>query len=823
MKRCLLLLLLLGTSVRRCLLVSTRGHASTKSHVFYAVEMEGDSRAARALAKRHGLQFISKMGNMEGHYTFKDTVATRSRQMVESRLSMVPEVKWVKHQRAHYRDKRATISRPDDRTRHELAQRQDVIPREIYNVINSEEGLKDPLLFNDPYWPMQWELYNQGQFGSPKRFDLNIMPVWKRNITGKGVVVTIIDDGVDHTNTDLETNFEYYASFDLRGSHGLSHDPMPPNNQRNGHGTRCAGEIAMEANNSFCGVGIAFHSKIGGIRLLDGPVTDSMEATALTYNNHFIDIYTCCWGPKDNGKKMAGPGKLTAKALRMGSEKGRKGKGSIFVWASGNGGMVNDHCGADGYVSSIYTIAIGAITHYGLPAFFGEPCPAVMAVTLTGAIYGGGEPLPLVTATNVDEGCVTHFTGTSSAAPMASGILALVLEANPELTWRDVQHLIAKTAKIPNPMEPGWWINGGGYHIHDRYGFGLLDAGLLVQQAVGWKTVRPQRICSEEVILNPARILSPGGSVEVHVHTEACRGGKNAINVLEHVQPVVSITSVCRGDLSIDLLSPFGTKSRLLGTRHNDYSGAGLKNWTLMSVHSWGEDPRGMWSMKVTDNVNTVFKCFRSDFEQAAGTVLRVKMIFYGTFDPKKKCHDNQHRSLVSMGERYTINLDSKELKSDLSQKAIIQEEFEIENSNKINANDIPSPHKKKNLMTQNNSKSVKSFKPKEMDDTDGSNFAPHLKLLWNTLRNNINWVQYKSKTREHSPQLKQKKELQLPAGPDGPPLSFNVRGNLGDMVRTEQASRQELIRALSTDLRKMHMVREMSKAYKKLLEYEKE
>ncbi|RXM30286.1 PC3-like endoprotease variant A [Acipenser ruthenus] len=190
-----LLLLLLGASMWQCLLVSTRGQTSTKSHVFYAVEMEGDSRAARALAKQHGLQFISKIGNMEGHYTFKDTVATRSRQMVENRLSMVPEVKWVKHQRAHYRDKRATISRPDDRTRHELVQRQDVIPREIYNVINSEEGLKDPLLFNDPYWPMQWELYNQGQFGSPKRFDLNIMPVWKRNITGKGVVVTIIDDG----------------------------------------------------------------------------------------------------------------------------------------------------------------------------------------------------------------------------------------------------------------------------------------------------------------------------------------------------------------------------------------------------------------------------------------------------------------------------------------------------------------------------------------------------------------------------------------------------------------------------------------------------
>uniref|UniRef100_H3B1L8 Peptidase S8/S53 domain-containing protein n=1 Tax=Latimeria chalumnae TaxID=7897 RepID=H3B1L8_LATCH len=151
------------------------------------------------------------------------------------------------------------------------------------------------------------------------------------------------------------------------------------------HGTKCAGEIAMEANNSFCGVGIAFHSKIGGVRLLDGYVTDAMEATALTYNNDYIDIYSCSWGPRDNGRTMAGPGRLTRKALRMGTKKGRNGKGSIFVWASGNGGMVNDHCGADGYVSSIYTIAIGAASHHGLPAFFGEPCPAIMAVTLTGS------------------------------------------------------------------------------------------------------------------------------------------------------------------------------------------------------------------------------------------------------------------------------------------------------------------------------------------------------------------------------------------------------------------------------------------------------
>lgn len=72
---------------------------------------------------------------------------------------------------------------------------------------------------------------------------------------------------------------------------------------------------------------------------------------------------------------------------------GRRGKGSIFVWAAGNGGTQRDHCGADGYVNSIYTIAIGAVVRTGKPAYFGEPCPGVMAVTLTGSNVGDSLPL----------------------------------------------------------------------------------------------------------------------------------------------------------------------------------------------------------------------------------------------------------------------------------------------------------------------------------------------------------------------------------------------------------------------------------------------
>lgn len=54
---------------------------------------------------------------------------------------------------------------------------------------------------------------------------------------------------------------------------------------------------------------------------MDGPVTDAMEATALTFNFHFIDIYVCSWGPRDDGAEMDGPNVLTAQALRLGTHK----------------------------------------------------------------------------------------------------------------------------------------------------------------------------------------------------------------------------------------------------------------------------------------------------------------------------------------------------------------------------------------------------------------------------------------------------------------------------------------------------------------------
>ncbi|XP_078078098.1 PC3-like endoprotease variant B [Mustelus asterias] len=426
-------------------LLTTRGEETAGPLNYYTIEIDEGEDVARDVAKRNGLEYVLPVGNLKGFHILRSPrkrITKRSTEQLLKQLKQDPQVKWTEQQEVHEVEKRDKIIFPDlplaskepsitSFVKILKRKKKDVIPQEIFNVLKSENKKGAALHFNDPMWPAQWELLNTGQTKGPKGFDINVMPVWEKNITGSGVVVTIIDDGIDHRNTDLMKNYDPKASFDFNDHFDDRHDPVPNDlDGSNGHGTKCAGEVAMEANNSFCGVGIAYDAKIGGIRVLDGKVTDALEAASLTYNNNYIDIYCCCWGPKDNGKKLDGPRSLTVRALQNGAEKGRNGKGSIFIWASGNGGLFKDHCGADGYVNSIFTVAVGAVSNFGLSTFYAEACPAVMAVIPTGGTSASpwAEEQSLVT-TELDNECTKTFRGTSSAAPMAAGIIALVLQA----------------------------------------------------------------------------------------------------------------------------------------------------------------------------------------------------------------------------------------------------------------------------------------------------------------------------------------------------------------------------------------------------------
>ena len=238
-----------------------------------------------------------------------------------------------------------------------------------------------------------------------------------------------------------------------------------------------------------------------------------------------------------------------------------------------------------------------------------------MAVTFCSgkhSAYDYGTQAHVVT-TYLHHQCTDNFVGTSSAAPLAAGIFALVLEANPWLTWRDMQHLIVHTAHKTSPLDEGWKKNGAGFNFNHKFGFGVLQACKMVDLAKKWKKVGTHRSCHFKLNFQNGEIPS-GHHFKLNFTTDGCQkcqkkrqdaNGRcsSAVHHLEHVQVKVTLKHRCRGHLTIKLVSPHGTVSKLLHLRPNDNSPNGLKGWTFMTVFKWGEDPAGTWQLIFDDNM----------------------------------------------------------------------------------------------------------------------------------------------------------------------------------------------------------------------------
>uniref|UniRef100_A0A672QB42 Furin-like n=1 Tax=Sinocyclocheilus grahami TaxID=75366 RepID=A0A672QB42_SINGR len=445
------------------------------------------------------------------------------------------------------------------------------------------------------------------------RRDLNVKEAWKQGFTGQGVVVSILDDGIEKNHPDLIQNYDPDASYDVNDG---DPDPQPRYTQLNDnrHGTRCAGEVAAVANNGICGVGVAYNAKIGGVRMLDGEVTDVVEAQSLSLNPHHIDIYSASWGPEDDGKTVDGPAKLAKEAFLRGVMEGRGGRGSIFVWASGNGGREKDSCNCDGYTNSIYTLSISSSTQNGNVPWYSEACSSTLATTYS----SGGLNEKQIVTTDLRQKCTDSHTGTSASAPLAAGIIALALEANKNLTWRDMQHLVVRTSNPAHLTTNDWKTNGVGRRVSHSYGYGLLDAGAIVALAKNWMNVGPQRKCVLSLVSEPRNI---GSHLVINKSVDACAGTDTFVSSLEHAQAQLTLSYNRRGNLAIYLISPQGTRSTLLAPRPHDISSDGFNDWAFMTTHSWDEDPRGEWSLEI-ENMAGI-----SDY----GTLTQFTLVLYGT------------------------------------------------------------------------------------------------------------------------------------------------------------------------------------------------
>ncbi|XP_013814316.2 proprotein convertase subtilisin/kexin type 7 [Apteryx mantelli] len=591
----------------------SRGTAHRHGKLAWAVNLdvpeEELEQRAEELARTAGLVNMGRIGELKGHYLFTyqpdghmAPEPEAIRRSVDALFAQHDSVRWHSEQKLLKRSKRS-------------------------------------LHFNDPKYPQQWHLNNRKSPGK----DINVTGVWERNVTGHGVTVVVVDDGVEHTIKDIQPNYSPEGSYDLNSN---DPDPMPHPDEENGnhHGTRCAGEIAAVPNNSFCTVGVAYGSRIAGIRVLDGPLTDSMEAIAFNKHYQINDIYSCSWGPDDDGKTVDGPHQLGKAALQHGVIAGRRGFGSIFVVASGNGGQHSDNCNYDGYANSIYTVTIGAVDEMGSMPFYAEECASMLAVTFS----GGDKMMRSIVTTDWDlqkgTGCTEGHTGTSAAAPLAAGMIALMLQVRPCLTWRDVQHIIVFTATKYEDRHAKWDVNQAGFSHSHQHGFGLLNAWRLVNAAKIWESVPYLASYISPVLKEGKSIPLLPQELEVAWNVTTTDLELSGMRTLEHVAVTVTITHPRRGNLEIRLFCPSGMMSLIGTTRSMDSDPNGFADWTFSTVRCWGEEAQGTYRLVIRDT---------GDESLRAGTLRQWQLTLYGSSWSPAEMKERQRLLEEAMSGQY--------------------------------------------------------------------------------------------------------------------------------------------------------------------------
>jgi len=453
---------------------------------------------------------------------------------------------------------------------------------------------------NDTLFTQQWHLLNTGQGSGLAGADVNVTSVWD-SYKGSGLRIGVVDDGLQTAHPDLSANMDTVNDRDWNDS--TVDDPNPVLSV-DFHGTSCAGVAAGRGNNNLGISGAAPEATLVGLRLIGAATTDSQEAEAMGWKNDIIQVKTNSWGPIDDALRLEAPGTLTQAALQMAVTSGRGGKGTIILWAGGNGGDVGDDSNYDGYANSIYTIAVAALSNAGTQAYYSEPgANLIVTAPSSGGTLGivttdlagtSGYNTGSVAGELSDANYTNDFGGTSSATPLVAGCVALLLQANPNLGWRDVQEILIRSATKNHVADTDWADNAAGIHFNHKYGAGLINTQAAVTMASTWTNLVAQTSTS-----------SAQTALSVAIPDNNATGITRSFDLsasnlrVEQVTLTLSATHISRGQLAVTLTSPSGMVSRL-AERHAD-TGDHYSAWTFSSVRCWGENSQGIWTLRVSD------------------------------------------------------------------------------------------------------------------------------------------------------------------------------------------------------------------------------
>jgi len=529
----------------------------------------------------------------------------------------------------------------------------------------------------DPLFSQQWHLNNTGQTtfsqsgGTPGE-DLRMTQAIALMLSGRGVMIAVIDSGLEIAHDDLHSNVVPNGSWNYTTG---TTDPSPTDTDGD-HGTSVAGIIAAAGFNGKGGRGVAFQASLKGFVVQaeqnEQAYFESMGGHSRSQDVH---IFNMSYGSDSLNFE---PLPVIARELYASSGILRGGKGGIYVKSAGNGfediaiSKTNNYtCTSEVYGLSNLTcqnatgeeensrpevITVGAFNARGVKSSY-STAGANLWVSAPGGEYGDTEPAIITTdQSGCDKGysrsnlvfpanpfeigdptynsaCnyTSTFNGTSAAAPNASGAIALMLQVNPNLTRRDVKHILARTARKIDPNSPGaivnvsingenylasqgWITNKAGYHFHNWYGFGAIHVDNAVAMAASYQTMLPAlQVKFYGGTLNPVAAIPDNSASGLTKTIEVADD-----LTIENFFLDIAIDHPNTGEIGIEITSPQGTRSILLNIRSGLKTGLNVKGGVIMASNAfYGEKAKGVWTLKVLDsweNNTGTLNCFGLHF-----------------------------------------------------------------------------------------------------------------------------------------------------------------------------------------------------------------
>lgn len=552
----------------------------------------------------------------------------------------------------------------------------------------------------DPLYPHQWHLSNtaQNSFAINRGVageDMNVNEAITSGVKGQGVIVAVVDTGLEINHPDLKANVVSGGSYNLITG---TVDPTSLNDDY-AHGTAVGGIIAAAGWNGVGGRGVAPEAKLIGFNFLDSD-PDGVE-NAQSFENFVMSHGATAYSDsarvfnQSYGYSVPFPDLFNEDETEVYAEttvNSFDGKGSIFVKSAGNGynyfyfggtywlpidyftardegiaannGLPFHNSNMTASNADVYNLVVSAINASGeLSSYssvganifvtapggeYGTDFPAIVTTDRAGCdkglvisadrpntpFHGGDHPM------NLECDYMSTMNGTSSAAPNTSGAVAMIMSANPDLTWRDVRHILASTSTKVNAEKapinvsisdtqeyeavPAWFENAAGYSFHDFYGFGRVDVSAAVKAAQSYETDLGKYVLTDwvnsAVDLNKA--IPDASLVGVSDFIEV-----KSDMIVEAVQIQLSADHLRIPDLAVELISPAGTRSVIMtpfnglvyqgvmGDIGSDDYVAGFDNTPMLSNAFYGESTQGEWTLKVIDVNSGEFSFIKYDVD----------------------------------------------------------------------------------------------------------------------------------------------------------------------------------------------------------------